>query len=221
MNKVLIVSGGSLDDVFARKYLSEGQFSYVIAADAGMGFFYRSAKQGIDKTPDLIVGDFDSTDEEMLEYFKTKKEIEWRTFSSHKDNTDTEIAVLAALEKGAEEVHILGGLGSRMDHSIANIYLLSVLEEQGVCAYLVDEKNRIRIIDKPTVLQKQTQYGKYVSLIPFMGNVTGVTLEGFCYPLKDYNFDHCHSIGISNEIEMSSAKIWLRSGRLLLIESRD
>lgn len=221
MKKVLIVSGGSLDDAFARKYVSEQQFSYVIAADAGMGFFYRSAKQGMCKTPDLIVGDFDSADKEMLEYFKKKREIEWRAFSSHKDNTDTEIAVLAAVEKGAEEVHILGGLGSRIDHSIANIYLLSILQEQGVSAYLADEKNRIRIIDKPTVLQKETQYGKYVSLIPFMGNVTGVTLEGFCYPLKDYDFNHCHSIGISNEMESDSAKIHLKSGKLLLIESRD
>lgn len=147
--------------------------------------------------------------------------IEWKVLRPEKDDTDTESAVQTAAELGAEEIHIVGGTGSRLDHMLANVYLLGLLREQGISAYLVDAHNRVQVIDQRIVIKKETQYGKYVSLLPFMGAVEGITLKGMKYPLEDYTLDHCHSIGISNEITGEQAEIELRTGRLVVIESKD
>ena len=144
--------------------------------------------------------------------------IEWKVLRPEKDDTDTESAVQTAAELGAEEIHIVGGTGSRLDHMLANVYLLGLLREEGISAYLVDAHNRVQVIDQRTVIKRETQYGKYVSLLPFMGAVEGITLKGMKYPLEDYTLDHCHSIGISNEITGEQAEIELRTGRLVVIE---
>lgn len=216
MEKILIISGGEIEESFVLEYMEEQHFEYMIAADSGMEFLYRHGKK-----PDMIVGDFDSTDPVVLEAYRKMEGIEWRRFRPEKDDTDTELAILIAAELGAKEVHILGGTGSRLDHVIANVYLLGLLEEKHIQAYLVDAHNRIQIINQQTVLEKESQYGTYLSLMPFMGTVEGVTLKGFKYPLNDYTFDGCHSIGISNEIVEKQAVIELRKGRLIVMESKD
>ena len=216
MKKVLLVSGGEIEDAFALQYIKAQSFSHVIAIDSGMEFLYRHGLK-----PDVIVGDFDSAEASVLEKYRQMPGIEWRKFQPKKDDTDTEIAVLTALEQGAEELHILGALGSRIDHSLANIRLLGFCMEKGVDAYLVDAQNRIRMMNQPLEMEKDNQYGKYISLIPFMVDVEGLTLRGFAYPLTDYTMGGYSSIGISNEITEKKATITMEKGTLLLIESRD
>ena len=143
MKKVLLVSGGEIEDAFALQYIKAQSFSHVIAIDSGMEFLYRHGLK-----PDVIVGDFDSAEASVLEKYRQMPGIEWRKFQPKKDDTDTEIAVLTALEQGAEELHILGALGSRIDHSLANIRLLGFCMEKGVDAYLVDAQNRIRMMNQ-------------------------------------------------------------------------
>jgi len=216
MKKVLIISGGSIQDTFALNYIKEQQFNFLIAVDAGMDFLYR-----YNMIPDMMVGDFDSVNPKVLEAYKKQKSIKWRKFQPEKDDTDTEIAILTALEQGADEIHILGGMGSRMDHSMANVCLLGLCMEKEVPAYLIDKQNRIRLIHSQTILKQELQYGDFISLIPFMGKVKGLTLEGFKYPLFDYTMGEYHSIGISNEITKKEAVISLQKGILILIESKD
>lgn len=214
--KILVISGGAIEASFMLKYIEEQQFDHIIAADSGMEFLYRCGKK-----PDMIVGDFDSVDPAVLEAYRKMDGIEWKVLRPEKDDTDTESAVQTAAELGAEEIHIVGGTGSRLDHMLANVYLLGLLREEGISAYLVDAHNRVQVIDQRTVIKRETQYGKYVSLLPFMGAVEGITLKGMKYPLEDYTLDHCHSIGISNEITGEQAEIEFRTGRLVVIESKD
>lgn len=216
MKRVLIISGGKIEDDFASAYIREQKFDLVIAADSGIAFLHRHRIK-----PDILVGDFDSADEKTVAFYRQDQEIEFREFQPEKDDTDTEIAVLLAIEKGAEEVHLLGATGSRIDHMMANVYLLGLLLEKRIPAFLVDRGNRVRLINEKTVLRKDTQYGDYVSLLPFMGEVTGLTLRGFKYPLLDYTLGGCHSIGISNEILEDEAVISMESGRLIVMESKD
>ena len=132
-----------------------------------------------------------------------------------------ELALELALERGSDEIHILGGSGTRLDHLLGTIHLLGLALEQGVPCYLVDEHNRLRLIREKTVLRRADQYGDFVSLIPLTTRAEGVTLTGFKYPLKDYQMDTFHSIGISNEIMSEEAVIELKSGILVLAETRD
>ena len=207
--KILVISGGAIEASFMLKYIEEQQFRYIIAADSGMEFLYKYGKK-----PDMIVGDFDSVDPAVLEAYRKMDGIEWKVLRPEKDDTDTESAVQTAAE-------LVGGTGSRLDHMLANVYLLGLLREEGISAYLVDAHNRVQVIDQRTVIKRETQYGKYVSLLPFMGAVEGITLKGMKYPLEDYILDHCHSIGISNEITGEQAEIEFRTGRLVVIESKD
>lgn len=118
----------------------------VICCDAGM----RHAKAlGID--PDYIVGDFDSTASEVLEYYKAKN-IPIRQFPTRKNETDMELGIILALELGATDLVLFGGIGDRFDHTLANAHYLLSLLKKGVRARLVDDKNCVEVIDRQLTL---------------------------------------------------------------------
>lgn len=214
--KILIVSGGSIDDAFAADWIQKKQPDSMIAADSGMEFFYRT-----DIMPNRIIGDFDSVNVEILAYFEKKPEVVFTRLNPVKDDTDTEFAIRQAIELGAQEITVLGGTGSRLDHVLGNISLLGIGLENGVQIQLVDAHNRIRMISQPLSIVKAEQFGSYVSLIPYAGEVKGLNLKGFKYPLENYDLKLYNSLGISNEIVDEVAEISFEKGVLLLIETRD
>ena len=216
MKTAVIISGGSLDPDFALAFLREEKPELLIGADRGICFL---KEKGIH--PTHIVGDFDSASGEALEYFKQFPEIPIRTFNPVKDFTDTAIAMELAMEEGADRIYILGGTGTRLDHVVANIKLLShALERKKECI-LMDAHNRIRLIDQPLTIEKKKQYGKYVSLFAFGGQVQGLTLRGFFYPLTEYDMEAENPLGVSNEITAENGEISFSSGKLLVMESKD
>ena len=212
----MIVSGGSLNKEFVTKVVGQGRYDRILAADSGMNALYAAAV-----TPDIIIGDFDSADEKILRFFQQNKAIDFCTLNPEKDDTDTEFAIRESIRRGADSITIIGGTGTRLDHVLGNISLLGIGLEEQVSMELLDEHNRIRMIQDALTLEKETQYGKYVSLIPYGGDVQGVTLRGFKYPLSDYTMGGFNSLGISNEIVDNRAEIRFRSGILLVIESKD
>ena len=115
----------------------------------------------------------------------------------------------------------MGALGKRMDHAIANIHILKDALEANIPCQMIDEHNRIYLINKEMTLEKEKVYGKYVSLIPLTSTVEGLSLTGFKYPLKDYTLPIGTSLGISNEIIGDTAHIQMKNGILIVIESRD
>ena len=201
--KYLIVSGGEVKEGFLTWIVKNGGFDVILAADAGMEALYRDHI-----LPDIIVGDFDSVNPDTLEYFHDKEQIEVCMLNPEKDDTDTEYAIREAIRRGAMEIVVIGATGTRIDHVLGNISLL-------------DEHNRIRMINQPLTIRKEEQYGKYVSLIPFSEKVCGVTLRGLKYPLTDYTMGGFNSLGISNEIVSDEATISFSSGELIVIESKD
>ena len=214
--KFLIVSGGSLNKEFVTKVVGQGRYDRILAADSGMNALYAAAV-----TPDIIICDFDSADKKILAFFQQNKEIDFCTLNPEKDDTDTEFAIRESIRRGADSITIIGGTGTRLDHVLGNISLLGIGLEEGVRMELLDAHNRICMIDHSVTLKKKEQYGNYLSLIPYNGNVTGVTLKGLKYPLHDYTMGGFNSLGISNEIVDDEASIELTSGQLLVIESRD
>ena len=216
MKTAVIISGGSLDPDFALAFLRKEEPEILIGADRGICFL---RDKGI--RPTHIVGDFDSASGDALEYFRRFPEIPIRKFNPVKDLTDTEIAMNLAIELGAERIFILGGTGTRLDHVVANIKLLShALERKKECI-LMDAHNRIRLIDQPLTIEKKKQYGKYVSLFAFGGQVKGLTLRGFFYPLTEYDMEAENPLGVSNEITAENGEISFLSGKLLVMESKD
>ena len=214
--KYLIVSGGNVSEGFLTYMVKNGGFDVILAADAGMEALYRDHV-----LPDIIVGDFDSVNPDTLEYFHDKEQIEICMLTPEKNDTDTEHAIREAIRRGAHEIVILGGTGSRIDHVLGNICLLGIGLEEHVDIRMVDEHNRIRMIDSPLKIRKKDQFGKYISLIPFSGRAEGVTLKGFKYPLDNYTMGGFNSLGISNEIVDDEAEISFTSGQMIVVESKD
>lgn len=209
--KVLILTNGFYGDYNFCK--EEAVYDYIICADRGL---VHAKKLGL--RPNLIVGDFDSTDLEDLEYFKSQG-IEIETFNPHKDETDTEIAVTRAIEKGALEVAIYGGLGSRFDHSLGNVHLLYKLLKSGIKGKLVNPNNTVYLTKDNIKLTGQKD--DLVSLIPFGGNAYGVTTSKLAYALEDATLEVGTSLGISNYLLEETAEVWIKEGTLLVIMACD
>ena len=208
--KYLIVCGGEIDGDFAERLIMSSGFEVIIAADRGMDFLYEHKI-----TPDIIVGDFDSVKNEALSYFKEKGMSDIHVLNPEKDDTDSECAL-----HGADHIIIIGATGTRIDHVLGNISLLGKAMSEGKMAELLDTHNRIRMINNELEIEKNKQYGKYVSIIPVCKN-NKITLEGFKYPLKDYTFEGFNTLGISNEIVDDIAKITVNEGQYIVIESKD
>lgn len=215
--EALIVTGGRLDDEFILNFIKENTCDLTIAADSGMEFFYRNGL-----VPDEIVGDFDSVRAEVLAYFRQNNpDIRILKFQPEKDETDTELALRTAIEKGYKKIWLLGATGTRLDHVWGNIHLLGMAMERGCECVMVDSYNRIRMLNHGVRIRKTEQYGDYVSLFPFTPTVTGLTLNGFKYPLQKYELQCYHSLGVSNEIAEEEAEISFDTGVLLMVESKD
>ena len=216
MKCALIVTGGKIEKDFCLAYMERYAFEYKVAVDSGLQFFYDAKIK-----PDRIVGDFDSVDRKALLWFEGQKEIEWMRLVPEKDDTDTEAALRSLICEGYQEIHILGGIGSRLDHTLGNIGLLGLGLDTGTTIFLADSCNRIRMIRQNTKISIEEQYGNYISLLPVTPKVTGITLIGMKYPLKDYTMEQYYTIGISNEIVGEEAEIQLKEGVLLMFETRD
>lgn len=214
--RVVIISGGHMDDEFAKDWLEKNKYDCMIAADSGMNFLH---KNGI--VPDIIAGDFDSAKEESVAYFQGLNDVQVIKLNPVKDDTDTEFVIREAIRRSATEITVFGATGTRMDHVLANVNLLGIGLEEGVSIQLVDKHNRIRMISDSVEIIKKEQFGDYVSVLPVKGDAKGVTLEGMKYPLKDADIPCFSSLGVSNEIKEDVAKISVKQGVLLVIESRD
>ena len=214
--KVIIISGGHIDDVFAVEWLEKNTYDCMIAADSGMNFLHRN---GI--VPDIIAGDFDSVNTESLQYFQCLNDVQVIKLNPVKDDTDTEFVIREAIRRGATEIAVLGATGTRLDHVLANVNLLGIGLEEKVSIELVDAHNRIRMIADSLEIRKDKQFGDFVSILPVQGDAKGVSLIGMKYPLENADVACFSSLGVSNEIVDDVAHVSVKQGILLVIESRD
>ena len=206
----LIITGGMFDESFACDFYNSRQFDYVIGVDRGIEY----ARQ-IGVKPDYIIGDFDSFQGELDASIPVER------YPSQKDLTDTHLAILKAIELGSDEIIMLCGCGGRLDHFMANVSMLALCCEHGVHGCMVDPWNRIHMISSELTIEKDNQYGTYVSLVAFTDRVKGITVKGFKYPLQDGELTNLVSLGISNELVAEKGTIAISEGLLLVIESKD
>lgn len=219
--KTLIITGGLIEADFARSYLKDKSFDMVIAADKGV-----ETARLLNVPINYILGDFDSLEPSILDEVKSRlanneSDLVLKEFPPEKDYTDTHLAIVTAIESGATSVTIIGATGTRLDHVMANVNLLSICLSHQIEAKIIDSHNQIYVIDADRHLDKDEIHGKYVSLIPYTDSVTGVTLIGFKYPLNNTTMTKGNSLGISNELLEKEGIIKLDNGILIVIESRD
>ncbi|WMJ88479.1 thiamine diphosphokinase [Anaerocolumna sp. MB42-C2] len=215
-NRILIITGGVISIEFARGFLKENKFDITIAVDSGL---VTASKLGI--SLQYIVGDFDSVPPELIESYRSDNAVIIKEYNPEKDATDTHIALNLGIELNGGEIVILGATGTRIDHMLANIHLLYLPLNKNIKASIIDEHNKIYMINRSTTIYKDKLFGPFVSLQPFTEVVKGITLRGFKYPLKDYTMYKGDSIGTSNEVVEEQADILLQDGVLIVIEAKD
>lgn len=183
-----------------------GPQDIIITADAGwktaraLGFF-----------PALALGDFDTA--------PAPEGPDVLRLPAEKDDTDTFFAARRALETGCGEVLILGGIGGRLDHTLANICTLLFLEQHGVCAWLRSETAAVRVL-LPGQYEFPAQKDVYVSLFPMNGDVHGLCLRGFRYPLENAVLGAASTLGTSNEFAAQEGYVSFTSGSLIYMQCK-
>ena len=213
-SRVLIVTGGQLGEWAARLLPT---YEQIIGADRGAEFVARNGYR-----MKLAVGDFDSISPGQLDVIRDTS-VELITFDAiDKDWTDTELAFREAVSRGFRRIDLIGALGTRFDHGLANVHLLKQAQELGCSLRLIDEHNEIELCTNEAVMELSAD-SKYahVSLLPLSEVVTGVTLQGFRYPLNDATIKLGQSIGVSNVLDAPTGTISIDSGLMLVIRSRD
>ena len=181
-----------------------------IAADSG----YLTAKALGDRI-DIAVGDFDSMSADMI-----PDGVELLRVPAEKDVTDTQLAVEPALNRGADQLVIIGGMSGRLDHTLSNLFILEDLADADVYAIMTDGQSRVRFVRSGSALIGRSGF-RYLSIIAADPKVKGVTAEGCRYPLKNATLSRRCQYAVSNEITGNCALISVKKGGIFIIESTD
>jgi thiamine pyrophosphokinase len=186
------------------------QAQSVIAADGGAVALQRAGIQ-----PHILIGDLDSLSEIHVATLAGMG-TEIRRFRRDKDETDLELALLAAVDLGATHIDLCCVLGGRWDHTFASIALLTmpILKDIHVCIYA--DNQVLQIVRDSVYIEGHVNH--LVSLLPLTPEVTGITTDGLQYPLDNATLFFAHSRGVSNVITSVPARISISSGILLIVQ---
>jgi thiamine pyrophosphokinase len=184
----------------------------IIAADSGAA----SALQ-LGCIPSVVVGDFDSLEALRLQQLRGQGSQIIRV-AAEKDETDTELAVLTAIERGATIITLLGALGgARFDHTMANVMLLAGFESPHI--RIVDDLSTCWLLRGPDSTQITGHSGDLLSLIPLTAEATGIRTTNLYYPLRGETLRFGKPRGVSNVFTAEHAEVSLESGLLLVIHT--
>ncbi len=206
--RAFIYTGGKVYDELVTERPDET--ALIIAADAGLLTVRRFGFE-----PHILLGDFDT-----LGVPQVGDGVEILQTPAEKDDTDTQLAVRVALERGAREIVIVGGLDGRLDHTLSLLAILEDMDAKSIHALITSGKNRARFLRNNSTLLPRSDY-RYFSILAADERVRGVTVEGGKYPLKKATLCRRRQFAVSNEITGNCALIDIRRGSAWIIESRD
>ena len=207
---IVVVANGEFSQTARLLRVVDGA-QVIIAADGGANWL---ASQG--RLPHVLIGDMDSVAPEVLRALG-EGECRLLRHARDKDETDTELAMLEAMALGAGRITVLGALGRRIDHALANVFLLAMPQLAGVEAAIFDGTSYLTLARQSSVVRGQA--GDVVSLLPVGGDAEGITTEGLQYPLRDEALSFGLARGVSNALLQPEGRITLRQGMLLVIHT--
>ncbi|MCZ7664970.1 MAG: thiamine diphosphokinase [Thermoleophilia bacterium] len=207
----VIVAGAELSGPLDRELLSSADL--LIAADSGA-----DALSALSLTPHVLIGDLDSIAPLTRDALR-EAGVELIELQVSKDETDTEMALRLAVERGAGRITVLGGLGGpRLDHLLGLILLLTASWLDGVDVRLADDRHEVFSARGEALVVGRP--GDLVSLLPLTPRVEGVRTEGLAYPLHGETLFQGATRGVSNELLGERARVIHDEGRLLIMRYR-
>jgi len=209
MYAVIVASAPELEIAPYQEHIRTADL--LIAADGGALPLLRA---GI--VPHVAIGDMDSIDAAGLAALEAHG-ITPQRFPREKDETDLELALLYAAAAGATAIDILGAMGGRWDHTLANVALLALPELRERRARLLADRQTLFLVRDAAVLEGQA--GDTISLLPLAGDAHGITTKGLRYPLDDATLRYERARGVSNVLLAPPGSVSLRQGLLLVVHS--
>lgn len=208
-NKIVIIANGTIRDINFHKKLLE-KIDIIICADGGSN----TAKK-MNINPDYIIGDLDSVEPAVIDFFKNQNKTKI-IHNNDQDKTDLELALILAESLEPNEIKIFGAIGDRIDHTLANILCLTIINPE-IKAQIIDEKNTMELVENS--MEVSGNKDDIVSIVP-LTDIFGLTYSGMKWLLsnKDTKFGW---FGISNKLSENIANISLREGKLLVIRVRE
>jgi thiamine pyrophosphokinase len=211
MKRALIFANGELPEPeAARRRLRPDDL--LIAADGGARHCRTLGRQ-----PQLVIGDLDSLPTAERAALEAAG-VPFERHRAEKDETDLELALLAAVRAGADQLAVLGALGGRLDMTLANVLLLTHPAFANVRVELWHGRQTAWLI-RPPGAGIAGQAGDTLSLIPLNGDARGVTLTGLAYPLRDETLLAGPARGVSNTLTGPAAQVTVRAGLLLAVHT--
>lgn len=204
MRRCVIIGGAGIEryDIVRARLRDD---DYFVFCDSGL----RHA-EGLGASPDLIVGDFDSHENPHVD-------VETIVLPREKDDTDTFFAAKEMLSHGFEEFLLVGVIGARLDHTLANLSILLMLDTAGKNAKAVDDYSEMEIVSSGPAFIEDTY--SFFSLLNITGEAEGVTIENAKYPLENAAIECDYQYAVSNEVLPGKvARVSVAKGRLLLIK---
>lgn len=176
----------------------------IIGADSGALML---AQKGL--RFDIAIGDFDSVTSEEYNLLRTYANTV-DTYKSTKDYTDTYLAIKECLKQKMDEVLVYGGIGSRLDHTYANMNLLKL----GNITF-INNTTKMYVLH-PGTYEIENKY-KYISFFA-LEDVKGLSLKSFKYEVHDFNLNRYDPLCISNELE---GIISFKEGLIVVIQQNE
>ncbi len=212
--RCVIVGGADIGSYSrVRSFLRDDDF--VVYCDSGLKHM-----DGLGAAPSLIVGDWDSHENPHLD-------AETITLPVAKDDTDTVYAVREGMKRGCRDFLLAGVIGARLDHTLVNTYILTMLENRGCRGMIVDDYSEMELISSWTDEAGTVHPGRasvedsypFFSLVALEGDARGVTIRGAKFGLEDGLIGPDYQYATSNEVTPGmTAEITVSEGRLLLIK---
>ncbi|UPA29563.1 thiamine diphosphokinase [Terrisporobacter glycolicus] len=211
--KVCIILNGEIKNYDKTKeIILREKYDFIIGADGGCNHLYK-----MNIIPNYIIGDLDSINNDLVEYYKNKN-VFFKKYPSHKDETDSEICIYLAKELKAEEIDFYGSLGGRIDHTLANIGLMHYVREMNITPRIITSEEEITIIRNEEIILNGKK-GDTVSVVPIMSDVNNITLKKLEYPLNNAKMGYLSSLGISNVMLEDECIIKIEDGYALIIRN--
>lgn len=204
MKTCALVGSSQFNAAHFQELDAAGVFDYVIAVDGGF-----ASLEAIGRKPDMALGDFDS-----LGYIP--KGLRVAQFSSHKDKSDMELALDRARSMRYDEVYVYGGLGRRLDHTLANLQLFALYSEKGLFVTAVDEDTSVVFITGPDTFEMPAVEAGTVSVFSMNDRAEGVFERGLAYELDDAVLTNRTSLGLSNELIGEAVMIGVEKGTIAI-----
>lgn len=209
----LIVAGGVKPKDEIINYYSE-QCELIIGVDKGCNYLFEAKVK-----PHYIVGDFDSSSLDVIDEIVRQGAVKYQ-YQCEKNFTDSEEAFELGISKNAKRIIFLGATGQRFDHTLGNLGLLLKALKAGVLSEIVDDRNKMFLINENTVIKRDNEY-KYVSFLAYNSRVEEFSIKGAKYNLDKYTLEIGDSRTVSNEFITDEISLELSNGTILVVYSKD